>query len=927
MGVNKNSQTMLIVEPSEEEESVEDKGSVLTFLASRIHESFTVAADRLSAIGFLTTEERIAISSCIGDALEVFSKVMKEKVPTAADIEVPIEVAQEILRNAISHRRQGIVRLAQDEDLGAPISSEYLDLPDRTQDHKTLRELIELALMDERSAVNSYDNLLDVVYQMDLVLEKDLPTRKAFEEIIDDERDHEKILLRMLGSIEAVKIVYDDGKDSTVEESTGRWVYKTDDNRWLYQDNGEPVPDPVYRKAAGRRSHDKCMRCKKPPEYEMMWADGRAHAWFCESHLKEFISEEHDRKNGSDIPWIKEVIEGEALKNPTENTNPDVKSKFTKKATAQETSDKFVEELSKLEHDQWVGWTKDIAKEEDISEERLERWEKEWIPYEKLPEDVKEFDREYAKKVLDVVEKELPTEISNIVLPATEAAFFEELVRISREEPFRFDPNSTENEGRWRLMDPKVFVQGSVRRWNIWKEMKAPGIQFVMGQDTRDKQWKPQAIRFKKPDWDERKAAAWWEQNKGQFQREWTQTDWDEWTQKHPDEVALDYTGKTSQEAMKTGQIDMPRTLAIDLDGTILEYDGFKGVGIFGNPIDGAREALQKFKEDGWFIVIDTCRGEVPQVIEHLTLFDIPFDSVNDHPFQPSTANPGKPMAEYRIDDTAIHFDGDWASVHDEISRRERVRSLRGVKVAWKPPIEKKIALQELAGDLSDGEWLGVLVHTAGATGDSVTLSRKVGMDTYRMVLCGSEYRAFRNFDPIYRSGGLFNKQELHESFEAAISSTDPATVDSILRELESCLLSGYRGHGFNNPEQWISITGTDINGDHRIIYVEADPRGFARYNEPPVADPQSLLVFLKRIADGAFAYDPKKYILFDFLDPFGNRAQPTDYPDPALWGDPKELKKQVRKRRQRDKGELAEELDRMKDEKLLNILVKETLQ
>ena len=63
------------------------------------------------------------------------------------------------------------------------------------------------------------------------------------------------------------------------------------------------------------------------------------------------------------------------------------------------------EELSALEHDQWIYWTKGIAKEEDISKERLERWEKEYIDYEKLSEKTKDFDREWADKVLKIINK------------------------------------------------------------------------------------------------------------------------------------------------------------------------------------------------------------------------------------------------------------------------------------------------------------------------------------------------------------------------------------------------------------------------------------------------------------------------------------------------------------------------------------------
>lgn len=63
----------------------------------------------------------------------------------------------------------------------------------------------------------------------------------------------------------------------------------------------------------------------------------------------------------------------------------------------------LLEELSEIEHDQWVEWSKAVGTE--VSEDRKKRWKKYWIPYEDLPEDVKEQDRVYARKVLDAVEK------------------------------------------------------------------------------------------------------------------------------------------------------------------------------------------------------------------------------------------------------------------------------------------------------------------------------------------------------------------------------------------------------------------------------------------------------------------------------------------------------------------------------------------
>lgn len=37
---------------------------------------------------------------------------------------------------------------------------------------------------------------------------------------------------------------------------------------------------------------DKCMRCNQPPTIEVMWADGRARAWFCDKHFEEWKNEE-----------------------------------------------------------------------------------------------------------------------------------------------------------------------------------------------------------------------------------------------------------------------------------------------------------------------------------------------------------------------------------------------------------------------------------------------------------------------------------------------------------------------------------------------------------------------------------------------------------------------------------------------------------
>ena len=67
---------------------------------------------------------------------------------------------------------------------------------------------------------------------------------------------------------------------------------------------------------------------------------------------------------------------------------------------------KVLEELSDLEHAQWMSWAKDIAKTEKITPERLKRWKEDMFkPYSELSEENKDKDREIAMMVLRVLVK------------------------------------------------------------------------------------------------------------------------------------------------------------------------------------------------------------------------------------------------------------------------------------------------------------------------------------------------------------------------------------------------------------------------------------------------------------------------------------------------------------------------------------------
>ena len=50
------------------------------------------------------------------------------------------------------------------------------------------------------------------------------------------------------------------------------------------------------------------------------------------------------------------------------------------------------EALAALEHDQWMAWSKSLAAAEPLSAERVERWQRLWVPYADLSEQEKDAD-------------------------------------------------------------------------------------------------------------------------------------------------------------------------------------------------------------------------------------------------------------------------------------------------------------------------------------------------------------------------------------------------------------------------------------------------------------------------------------------------------------------------------------------------------
>ncbi len=105
-------------------------------------------------------------------------------------------------------------------------------------------------------------------------------------------------------------------------------------------------------------------------------------------------------------------------------------------------------------------------------------------------------------------------------------------------------------------------------------------------------------------------------------------------------------------------QLEVPRqqTIAVDFDGVLAEYDGWKGEEHLGSPRNDVVSALRVLRQEGWKIVVHTTRSEL-HIREYLLKHDIPYDEINRNS---SYSNGGsKPVATVYWDDRALRYSGD----------------------------------------------------------------------------------------------------------------------------------------------------------------------------------------------------------------------------------------------------------------------------
>ncbi len=101
---------------------------------------------------------------------------------------------------------------------------------------------------------------------------------------------------------------------------------------------------------------------------------------------------------------------------------------------------------------------------------------------------------------------------------------------------------------------------------------------------------------------------------------------------------------------------DKQLTIAVDFDGVIADYNGWKGKSIFGQPRADVIETLKILRTEGWKIVIYSTRGTEelrPYLLENC----VPFDEINcNSAYQTGGV---KPVATVYWDDRAHCYSGD----------------------------------------------------------------------------------------------------------------------------------------------------------------------------------------------------------------------------------------------------------------------------
>lgn len=97
-------------------------------------------------------------------------------------------------------------------------------------------------------------------------------------------------------------------------------------------------------------------------------------------------------------------------------------------------------------------------------------------------------------------------------------------------------------------------------------------------------------------------------------------------------------------------------TIAVDFDGVIADYEGWKDERTFGLPRADVLETLRVLRDEGWKVIVYSTRATEsirPYLIEN----NVPFDEINCN--SSYLTGGAKPVANVYWDDRACRYSGD----------------------------------------------------------------------------------------------------------------------------------------------------------------------------------------------------------------------------------------------------------------------------
>jgi len=110
------------------------------------------------------------------------------------------------------------------------------------------------------------------------------------------------------------------------------------------------------------------------------------------------------------------------------------------------------------------------------------------------------------------------------------------------------------------------------------------------------------------------------------------------------------------------------KTIAVDFDGVLASYNGWKGFDVLGRPDAYIITLLHDLHQEGWKIIIFTTRQDTPTLREWLKIYEVPFNEINRNSDNPECTSI-KPIYDIILDDRAINYHGQNVSeIKDQIA-------------------------------------------------------------------------------------------------------------------------------------------------------------------------------------------------------------------------------------------------------------------